>query len=84
MTDIWVLSNEAQVILFGSQADHWISIGIHSAEEEKKSIRFSTAEKLFLIAPTPIFKQYLKFHLCKCAPVQNHWSTYKHCKSFCL
>lgn len=56
MTDIWVLSNEAQVILSGSQADHWITIRIHSAEEEQKCVRFSIAEKLFLIAPTPIFK----------------------------
>lgn len=54
MTDIWVLSNEAQVISFGSQADHWITIRIHSAEEEQKHIRFSTAVKLFLIAPTPL------------------------------
>lgn len=50
----------------------------------KNIIKFSIAEKLFFVAPTPIFKQYFKFHLCKCAPVRNHWSTYKDWKSFCL
>lgn len=54
MIDIWVLSNEAQVISFGSQADCWIVIRIHSAEEEQKYIRFSIGEKWFLIAPTPL------------------------------
>lgn len=53
MIDIWVLSNEAQVISFGSQADCWITIRIHSIEEGTKMLSDLVLQKnyfwLFLL-----------------------------------
>jgi len=39
MINIWVLSNEAQMISSGCQAHCWITIRIHSAEEQQKCYR---------------------------------------------